>query len=120
MRGFLISAPETLPARSACNASELTISLIAESDSPLIAYFPPPALLAPPAPLGAARNLTVAELRQALLIARNELFCGGSTINTGPLPVALPGSGTMAVAVELLSNPTPGRLSKEAASAFAL
>ena len=40
MRGFLISAPETLAARSAWSASELTSSLIAASLNPEIAYCP--------------------------------------------------------------------------------
>ena len=52
----------------------------------------------------------------ARLIARKALFCAGSTSRAGPDPRTCPAGGTIPAAIALVSKPTPGTLSKGAAS----
>src|SRR5262249_35563575 len=52
----------------------------------------------------------------ARLSARNVLFCAGSSASAVPEPVILPEGGRIAAALGLVSNPTPGTLSNDAAS----
>ena len=53
----------------------------------------------------------------ARLIALNALFSAGSTTSEDPDPVSRPGGGTIEDAAEFVLKPTPGTLSKSAASA---
>ena len=51
---------------------------------------------------------------QARLIARNALFCAGSSASAGPLPAIFPAAGRWPRRARLASKPTPGTLSNGA------
>src|SRR6185503_11966801 len=95
--------------RSACSASDFTMSSCALADRPWIAY-------RIGAPDGPALACTLPPWRHARLRALNALFSAGSTTRTGPDPVMRPSGGTMPADAGSVSKPTPGRLSNGAAS----